>query len=456
MSKTIISNALFILCVFCCFIFSLISYVQFNSSDYVYVSSIGRNWANGPISDAEASGYECPSGKTPAIDDFWMGTVSGCSCPALISDGLSRSACSRRSYACSSVFQIGAIPYRVWRGSNICVKRGPNYLELKTGKSPADCGTGYKSCGVADSLNQVLCYPNNVECPYNFVKVISNAEKVPTDKNYTVMPLGFNAQDGRMIFSNENTSGKTLNQFKIDDNVPCLSPDYRNLAVKPYYLEKTWDRNSCQNEIGGEKYDNSYTKLDSETYNKLYSENQILGILLSLPQFQNYNYLSGTTSLYYKNFIGFNKQCVAKLIGNTPSTQIIADLAKIEDTVSSVSTCALVGMIFGIIGIVIISIFSCVFCCGSSGDTDSLKFLNIISCIFITIPALIISAILVSKANNIGYDLTLFADPYCTDSITSNAVGGFSSKISSGINMSVTYLVFSVLAFVCNIFAFFV
>ena len=455
MSKNIISNAVFILCVLCCFIFSLISYIQFSSSDYVYVSSIGRNWSNGPISDVEASGYDCPSGKSPAIVDFWLGTVSGCSCPALIGDGLSRSACSRRSYACSNVYQLGAIPYRIWRGSNLCVKRGPNYLDLKTGKSSNDCGSGYKSCGIADSLNQVLCYPNNVECPYNFVKVLSPSEQVPKDVKYTVVPLGFNSQEGKILFSNENTSGKTLIQFKVDDNTPCLSPDYRNLEIKPYYLEKTWDMNSCQNEIGGQRYDNSYTKIDSESYNRLYSDNQILGILLSLPQFQNYNYLSGATSLYSKNFIGFNKQCVSKLLGNKPSSLIIQDLVQIEDKIGSVSTVALVGMIFGIIGFVIIIIFSCIFCCGG-GDTEGLKFLSIISVIFISIPALIISAILVSKANNIGYDLSLFADPYCTDSITSNAVGSFSSKINSGISMSVTYLIFSILALVCNVFSFFV
>jgi hypothetical protein len=425
-----------------CFIFSIISYVQFSSSDYVYVASIGKNWANGPISDAEASGYECSSGKVPAIDDFWFGTVTGCSCDSLIGDGLSRSACSRRSYLCSTVYQIGGIPYRLWRGTNICVKRGPNYLDLKTAKSAALCGSGYKSCGIADSLQQVLCYPNAVNCPYNFIKVLSANQQVPNDKNYTVIPLGFNGQDGKMIFSNENISGNTVNQFKIDDNQPCLSPDYKNLAIKPYYLEQSWGKNLCQNAIGGQNFDNAYTKVDSESYNKLYSDNQILGILLSLPKFQKYNYLSGSTSLFYKIYIGINSQCISK----------IADLVKIEDAISSVSTTALVGMIFGIFAIVILVIFSVIFCC-NEGKEESLKVMNIIFGIFSSIPALIISAILVSKANNIGYDLSVFSDPNCTDSITSNAVASFSSKINSGVSMSVAYLLFSVLGFVSNLVA---
>jgi len=421
----------------------------------MYVSSIGKNWSNGPISDAEASGYDCPAGKTPAIDDFWQGTVAGCNCPALIGDGLSRGACSRRSFTCSNVFPIGAIPYRVWKGSNICVKRGPNYLELKTGKTAADCGSGYKSCGIADTLNQVLCYPNNVECPYNFIKVLSNKEAVPTDRKYTSMPLGAFNPEAKIIFSNENTSGKSVIQFKIDDNTPCLSPDYRNLVIKPYYLEKVWNMNTCSNDVGGKNEDESYTKIDSESYQKLYSDNQIMGILQSLPKFQSYNYLAGETSLYYKNFIGFNKQCVSKLLGNTPSTQILTGLVQIEALISSVSIYALVGMIFMIIGIVIISIFGTIFLC-SSRESSGPIFLHIISCVFISLPAFVISAILVSKSNAISFDLSIIADPFCSDSITSNAVGSFSSKVNSGKTMSVAYLVFAIIGLVSNFVSFFV
>ena len=451
MSKTIVSNAVFILCTLLCFIFSTISYVQFSSSDCVYIASIGKNWANNPITNAEGSGYECSSGKVPAIDDFWLGTVTGCSCLSLIGEGLTRTACSRRRYTCSTVYQIGGIPYRLWRGTNICVKRGPNYLDLKTAKSAALCGSGYKSCGIADSLQQVLCYPNAVDCPYNFIKVLSANQQVPNDKNYTVIPLGFNGQDGKMIFSNENISGNTVNQFKIDDNQPCLSPDYKNLAIKPYILEQSWNKNSCQNAIGGKNFDFAYTLVDSESYNELYSDNHILGVLMSLPKFQKYNYLSGTTSLFYKNYIGIDSRCISKIAGKSSSTQVISDLVKIEEIISSVSTIAMVGMVFGIMAFVILIIFTCIF--WNQEKEESFKNMNIILGIFSCIPALIISAILVSKANNLGYDLSVFSDPNCTDSITSNAVASFSSKISLGVRMSVVYLIFSVFGFVSNLVA---
>jgi len=453
MSKTIISNAVFLLCMLFCFIFTLVSYIKFSTSDYMYVASIGRNWKNGPISDVEAGGYDCQVGKDSAIDDRWDGTVSGCICPALITDGLTRSSCSRKSFACQTIYQIGPMPYRLWKGTNICVKRGPNYLDLKTAKTPSECGSGYKSCGVVDTLNQVLCYPSNVECPYNNVKALSSSQQVPNDMKYTVVPMGFNGQDGKFIFSNENVKGKTITQFKIDDDTPCMSPDYRHLLVKPYYLEVTWDKNSCQNDVGGQFVDSAYTKLDSESYSRLYSDNQITGILQSLPQFNKYYYLQSQTNIYYKNYIGMDRKCLGRLIGNSSSAQILNDLVNIEKLVSSASTCALVGIIFAGIGLLIAGIFGCIMC--SSGGAETGIVFYVINGIFFSIPALIISAILVSKSGITNYDMSTFSDSSCTDVVTSAAVIEFVSKINSGATMAVVYLIFSIFAFILNIAGFF-
>jgi len=453
MSKSIISNAVFILCILLCFVFTLVSYIQLSSSDYVYISSIGRNWGSGPISEAEASGYDCSAGKIPVMNDFWDGTVNGCACPALITDGLSRGSCSRKSYACSNVYAISPMPFRLWKSTNICGKRGPTYLDLKTAKTESECGSGYKSCGIIDTLNQVLCYPSNVDCPYNYVRTLGPNEAVPSDMKYDVVPLGFNGQEGKLIFSNENKNGKIINQFRVDDDIPCISPDYKHLSVTPYYLEKSWDKNKCTNDVSGQFFDSSYVKIDSESYNRLYSDNQILGILMSLPQFQKYNYLNAQTSLFYKNYIGMDRKCVSKLLGGLPSQQVIEDLAKIETSIGSASTCALVGLIFSIIGIIVLGIMLCVSGCGNS---DGWIVFNVIGGIFFTLPAIIISSILVSKSGSINYDMGIFADPNCTDQITSNAVLFFTSKISSGVSMAIAYLVCAIIAVVCNIAAFFV
>jgi hypothetical protein len=130
------------------------------------------------------------------------------------------------------------MPYKIWKSTLICSKRDPSYLDLKTAKTESECGSSYKSCGIIDSLNQVLCYPDNVKCQYNYFNALGPNDAIPTDRKYDVVNIGFNQREGKFIFSNENTRGRIIKQFTIDDDIPCISPDYKHLSYQPYYLEK--------------------------------------------------------------------------------------------------------------------------------------------------------------------------------------------------------------------------
>ena len=134
MSKMLIANSLFIFCLIFCFIFSLVTFVKFDNSDYQYVASIGKNWSTGPLSDASIAAMDCPTGKVNIIQDIWQGTVTGCFCGnSLLSSGLTRNTCSRKTY-CQQINEINKLQYKQWKGMNICAKRGPNYLDLKTAR----------------------------------------------------------------------------------------------------------------------------------------------------------------------------------------------------------------------------------------------------------------------------------------------------------------------------------
>jgi len=277
MSKALISNGIYLLCILVCFITSLISYINISCSDYSYVTGITRNWSYGPISEAEASSYDCSPGKESLINDFWKGTSYGSAClPTDLDDVLFGGVCDRNSYGHVSIFKNGPLPYKIWKGTHICSKRGPTYLDLKTAKTESECGSSFKSCGIIDTLNQVLCYHNDINYPYNYVKLLGPNDTIATDRKYDVVNLGLNGQEGKFIFSNENINGKIINEFNIDDDVPCLSPDYKHLSYVPHFFEKSYSKGNCTNEVGGEFLDKSYTKLDSESYNRLYEENKII------------------------------------------------------------------------------------------------------------------------------------------------------------------------------------
>lgn len=265
---------------------------------------------------------------------------------------------------------------------------------------------------------------------------------------YTVVPIGLNGQDGKFIFSNQNTNGKIITQFKIDDDTPCMSPDYRHLLIKPYYLEVSWDKNSCQNDVGGKFVDDAYIKIDSVAYSRLYSDNQITTILQSLPQFIKYDYLQSQTSIYYKNYIGIERKCLTRLIENSSSVQIINDLINFEKLVSSSTTWAYVGTIAVGYVLVVQFIFAILLC--TLDFIVVAKSFLIGNAAFFTIPSLIISSVLVSKSL-ISYDMSIFSDPSCTDAVTSAAVLEFLSKFKSGATLAILYLIFSLFSFILNI-----
>lgn len=453
-NSSVILSAIFVLCMFLCFIFSIVCYTKFDGSDHMYVASIGKNWSTGPISDVEAGGFDCPPGKVSIINDDWMGTNQGCYCQGIFNT-LTATVCNRKSFNCHNVMGVNPIPLKEWRSSNLCGKRGPNYLKLKTASTANGCGGKYKSCGIIDSLNNHLCYPDDIPCPYNFFKIENKDFKVPTDKNYTIVPLGNNGVEGKAIFSNEYKEDKVVNEFRIDDNTPCLSPEYKNLNHQPYVLEKTYGYDKCTNEIGGSYLDKSFTKVDSSTYNQLYYSNKIMSVIQMLPLFATkYNYFETSTSLFYKNYIGMNHRCIENMIKNESAEEFIQGLINVEESINSAKTAALVGMIFTIIGITFtIFLFFMKLCCGGEDSNGMMMGVIILNIILLCIPALVCGSIIVGKINANNFDLTPLAQPGCTDQITQSALHGFTSKISSAKTMAASYLSLSLIGAFVGIFS---
>lgn len=448
--SNLITSCLFITCMLLCFIFSIVCFTKFNGSDHYYIASIGKNWGTGPVSDVESAGFECPTGKYSIITDEWPGTTTGCYCKGIFSN-LYRKQCDHDDYHCTEIFSINPIQFKKWRSTNLCGKRGPNYLRMKTANTKNGCGANYQNCGVLDTIGQFLCYPNNIPCPYNYMKIEDKNYVPPNDNKYTVVNLGNNGVEGKAVFSNGFTSNSIVNEFRVDDKTPCLSPEYKNLHHSPYVLETTYGYDKCSNEIGGALFDESFKKVDSVSYNHLYHDNGIINILTSMPLFnEKYNYVQQTTSLFYKNYIGMKKACIENIIKDESDEEFIMSLVHIEDKINSAKVAAIVGIVFSSIGMFIMIGFIIAACC--VGDKDVYMAPMIIILLIVTaLPALIIGSIIVSMMNSHNFDLSPLAKPGCTDSITSRALNSFTTKISSAKSMAASYLSFGIIGIFAGI-----
>ena len=169
MSKKIyLSNCIFFVSVLLCFSLSIVLYSRLQNSDFHYVVSIGENWSQGPIYEIEKGDYGCPDGKVSIIDDMWEGSKSGCYCGGDSSTLFTNTCVIEESQGfftnnCKYVQKISPLPLKIWKGSNICGKRGPSYVELNIVGPKQNCGDKWKSCGI------IVFFENHKKKPCKFV-----------------------------------------------------------------------------------------------------------------------------------------------------------------------------------------------------------------------------------------------------------------------------------------------
>lgn len=447
MSKHIFASAVFVICIILCFTFALVSFAKFSSSNSNYTASIGKNWEKGPISEIEAASAKCPDGKETIINDKWKGTNAGCICEG---KEITLGECKGKNAKCKNIEPEDPIPYYMWKGVNFCGKRGVNYLDLKISSKVDGCGKGYKSCGQVDSLFNYLCYPENINCPYNYMKTIKKNEPIPKNKKFNIINMGVGGNQGRMIFSNEYKEGEVVNEFRIDDNTPCLSPEYSNSSHKPYILEKNYKKDKC-NVVAGEKENTQFLKIDTISYVNLYNDNQIMGAVDNLYDFsKSYNYLKKNTNLYYRNYIGMKRECLKELKETHSNEEIIMKIINIDDDVNHHLKICIIGIIFSSIGLLAILIFTLLaFFSGEYGEKFNL--FNWIGIFFISIPNVIIGLILIFVTRNSNDFIKYMSAPGCTDPFTSSALNKFSYDIDTARIMIFAYTSFSIIGFISNL-----
>lgn len=492
MSKNIVHfcSTIFVLCIFFCFYFSLNSVLSFKASDPAFISEIGRNWMNGPITDVEFIRISnnslnkeddkiknCPPGKDSIIKDEWKGKFLHCE--NVQNKKLNKyKGKNAKSFECKKASQESR-QYKIWKGNNICAKRGLNYLDLKVANSASKCGTNFKSCGIIDTLNNHLCYPLNMPCPYNYIKVLSNNESISPEipeKNLVVIDFGEHYNNEKLILSNENISGKIIAQFKIQDKTPCLSPDMKNLLINPHFMEHSHGHNTCNKIIGKQKLDYSTNEVDEITYETLYSDNGILENLIKLPGFEKFDYLKSKTKLYSKNYFGFNKECFNQKRNfidddtfmdqakrhdfyrisaeenpqDRKSIEIIKSLINLEDDIKSLINWTLLEFLVSVIAIFCILIFSLILIY-SYNIEDMKKKLFIFSIVFISIPQLIVSSLCMMYQSGKNINNEALSKPQCFDTNTGIAVSIYSENVNTGIIYIGLYFASAIIAFISNV-----
>jgi hypothetical protein len=346
---------------------------------------------------------------------------------------------------CRTINSIPPINFKQWRGKNLCGPRMPlSYLDMTVAARANSCPFKTRSCGVIDSLNNIMCVDQSLPCPLNELKFIGNGQTVPTDKNYTSIDV----KGGKILTSNQNVNGKILDEFSVSDRQPCADPDYKNLINPVYKLNPFTGKDSCKGKIGNYVVDNRWTEVDIYNSFDLLKENNIYQLTLNLPLYPNQAQFQHDVNLYSRNYIGLNPVCLQDLKNNGYAQQLINDLLTIGTNINYALSLALVAMILGIIVFVVtITYFILMIVFKDSSLQESLNIKAIITilptilCIVILILCSITSSYL-RKYSNEDYYL---GKKECVDDLTYLAVSNFKSGISTANTLHLICIAISVL-----------
>ena len=333
---------IFILCILILFLtctFLRLSAYEISSNNFIV-----NNWRNQLLVDILFVGVtsDCPTGyssikigKTPHIKPGWDCTFKGQSFNKRgIENYYGLYEDKQIDRTCKYISEYEPIDIYSWRGVKFCGKYlSYNYFTMKKvsnnntqiNSKKNVCIQGYKSCGIVDTFNNLLCIKASEKCPINKLKVVNNGANLYN--NETEKKLDFPlSKEGTYTFnksliisySNENNTSFTsikdnnfiISEIFIVDGEVCANPMEKSISKnRAYKLFKDYEYYNMCNTIAGDLSFNInpiYTQIDSDFGKNVYKDYPLYSYNL-LPLFPEFIY-SDTMRfhLYTGPYIGLN------------------------------------------------------------------------------------------------------------------------------------------------------
>ena len=218
-----------------------------------------------------------------------------------------------KNKSCASFSFKNSMPrtFLKWKSEYICIKYYPyNYLALKRVPGDTSCPLNFKSCGILDTLNNILCIPEGDTCPINYINILPKGTPNPDSAYLQLVEF----QNFNLLFSNqieksllssslELKKKRVVANFKATLGQICALPHEKNFIgndVKILFNGNEYF-NNCKNTIDGLQYNPYVNFIDLDMPVNFESNNQIYSIRnlpISISDNQVYN-------LYYMKLIIF-------------------------------------------------------------------------------------------------------------------------------------------------------
>ena len=248
--------------------------------------------------------FDFEKGDKPSQIGIWPGTAPG----YIMYGKLNRGQCLYEEYCSSIIEEKDSKPLLVWKGYQFMISSNYSsytYINLlnKSVLQNEECPPNLKQCGFLDTLNHKLCLEKEEECPINIL-LLRNSSEPPENYSYSFKKIAFN--DGTYLFyTNEAIEQHIIAELLVSDYPICFNPYKYNLFQ--YVLYKDIE---CEGVRGSSNYNENYTQIDTMNLSLLYDENNITSIIKELPEFPLKKFKAEQTKLFYRTFVGYNKECM--------------------------------------------------------------------------------------------------------------------------------------------------
>ena len=195
--------------------------------------------------------------------------------------------------------QVNETELTKWRGKEICYTTSQyDYATLLS--NSIEQSDNMKYCGILDNNKEKMFVPKEDLCPINSIK-ISNTKP---DETYQSIQIDENLY---LCFSREFPEQNIIVDIKLsDDKNVCFNPNEYNIGnmnTSSFDIEGKYKCNKYVNTT----YDTRYELIDSISKYTLYNDNGLYDKLKDIPEYSKEKLDSITTSLFVRNYNGFNK-----------------------------------------------------------------------------------------------------------------------------------------------------
>lgn len=309
-----------------------------NFNYFTMVDHLFKNWDMGMISEIKVldkvkSEREnvCPNDYEYLFSYTWLGTKMGCDCLGIkgtsiqdFEDKILVGPCSvtLTKFGCKTIPEIPGKTIHSLGDKYFCVKRNnfSYYSNYSEHIFEEECPSEMKSCGVIDSLDNILCVDKSQDCPVQQKKYLAdNSSFIVTDeynKKYNNNNYPSNSSKNYSLSSLPELVKyytKFFVQFGISQGKMCIDNDEVKIHSENIYeLFNKRKSINCSTKLSTSnnfRYDYRYVPLiKSQTDIVFYKEDFLKKNIQFLPKFYK-NFFQEPITVYGRNYIGWNKKC---------------------------------------------------------------------------------------------------------------------------------------------------